>query len=238
MGVQGCGKSLTSKAVAGFWRLPLTRLDLSAVFGQPRPEEALRGALRIAEAMAPLVLWIDEIEKGFDRGGEGPAARLLGGMVTWLQEKVDEVFVVATANQVAQLPPELPRKGRFDEIFFVDLPNVHERREIFELHLKRRGLDPASFDVDGLAKKSDKLTGSEIEQLIIAAMYGAFGRDEKPTDRDLTHALSETVSLYETFEPEIKKLREWARKRARPASTDRRKVDLFDGPGKGGAGKR
>jgi len=235
MGVQGCGKSLTSKAVAGFWRLPLVRLDLSAVFGQPRPEEALRGALRIAEAMAPLVLWIDEIEKGFDQGGEGPAARLLGGMVTWLQEKVDEVFVVATANQVAHLPPELPRKGRFDEIFFVDLPNAHERREIFQLHLRRRGLDPAAFDLDGLAKRSDKLTGSEIEQLIIAAMYGAFGRGEKPNDRDLGHALAETVSLYETFEPEIKKLREWARKRARPASTDRRKIDLFEGGDKGGA---
>jgi AAA+ superfamily predicted ATPase len=229
MGVQGCGKSLTSKAVAGYWSLPLVRLDLSAVFGQPRPEEALSSALRIAEAMAPVVLWIDEIEKGFDQGGEGPAARLLGGMVTWLQEKMDEVFVVATANQVAQLPPELPRKGRFDEIFFVDLPNVHERREILELHLKKRGLDPEKFDLDALAKKTDKLTGSEIEQLIISAMYAAFGRDKQPVARDLERALKETVSLYETFEGEIKQLREWARKRARPASTDRRKIDLFGG---------
>jgi SpoVK/Ycf46/Vps4 family AAA+-type ATPase len=159
-------------------------------------------------------------------------------MVTWLQEKQDEVFVVATANQVAQLPPELPRKGRFDEIFFVDLPNVHERKEVFELHLKRRGLDPAAFDVAALARKAEKLTGSEIEQLIIAAMYGAFGRGDELGDRDLHHALAETVSLYETFEPEIKKLREWARKRARPASTDRRKIDLFEGPKKGKASKK
>ena len=228
MGVQGCGKSLTAKAVAGHWRLPLVRLDLSAVFGQPRPEEALRGALRVAEAMSPVVLWIDEIEKGFDQGGEGPAARLLGGMVTWLQEKQDEVFVVATANRVADLPPELPRKGRFDEIFFVDLPNLHERREILELHLARRGLDPSGFDLDALAKQADKLTGSEIEQLVIAAMYAAYGRGTEVTGADLDRAARESVSLYETFESEIKQLREWARKRARPASTDRRKVDFFE----------
>ncbi|HUT78561.1 MAG TPA: AAA family ATPase, partial [Polyangia bacterium] len=227
MGVQGCGKSLSAKAVAGFWRLPLVRLDLSAVFGQPRPEEALRSALRVAEAMAPVVLWIDEIEKGFDQGGEGPAARLLGGMVTWLQEKRQEVFVVATANRVAALPPELPRKGRFDEIFFVDLPGPHERREILRIHLSRRGLEPETFDLDGLVKATDRLTGSELEQLVISGMYAAFGRGERPVAADLARAARESVSLYETFEPEIKKLREWARKRARPASTDRRKVDLF-----------
>jgi ATP-dependent 26S proteasome regulatory subunit len=232
MGIQGCGKSLTSKAVAGFWRLPLIRLDLSAVFGAPRPEEALRSALRVAEAMAPLVLWIDEVEKGFDQGGEGPAARLLGGMVTWLQEKQKEVFVVATANRVAALPPELPRKGRFDEIFFVDLPNVHERREILALHLQKRGRDPAAFQVENLARAADQLTGSELEQLVIAAMYSSFSRGEELTDDDLTYALKETVPLAETFEEEIKALREWARKRARPASTDRRKADYFSGKDK------
>ena len=227
MGIQGCGKSLASKAVAGFWRLPLVRLDLSAVFGQPRPEEALRGALKVAEAMSPMVLWIDEIEKGFDNKGEGPAARILGGMVTWLQEKQQEVFVVATANRVEALPPELPRKGRFDEIFFVDLPDRRERQEILSLHLARRGLDPGGYDLDGLAGLTEKFTGSELEQLVISAMYFAFGRDEKPNDADLARAHRETVTLYETFEPEIKKLREWARKRARPASTDRRKIDMF-----------
>ncbi len=227
MGVQGCGKSLTAKAVAGHWRLPLARLDLSAVFGAARPEEALRGALRVAEAMAPVVLWIDEIEKGFDQGGEGPSARLLGGMVTWLQEKQREVFVVATANRVAHLPPELPRKGRFDEIFFVDLPNFHERVDILRLHLKKRGRNPDVFSLEALAKRADRFSGSELEQIIISAMYTSFSRKLELEDGDLLRALKETVPLYETFEPEIKALREWARKRARPASTDRRKIDLF-----------
>jgi MoxR-like ATPase len=233
MGVQGCGKSLSAKAVAGFWRLPLVRLDLSAVFGQPRPEEALRGALRVAEAMAPVVLWIDEIEKGFDKDGGGTASRLLGGMVTWLQEKSKEVFVVATANRVADLPPELPRKGRFDEIFFVDLPNPRERREILSLHFRGLGLDPSAFDLDDLVRRSDRFTGSELEQIAISGMYAAFARDEAPTDRDFAGAAAEMVTLYETFEPEIKALREWARKRARPASTDRRKLDYFEGEAQG-----
>ncbi|MCP4198295.1 MAG: AAA family ATPase [Proteobacteria bacterium] len=227
MGIQGCGKSLMAKAVAGHWNLPLVRLDLSTVFGSPRPEEALSSALRVGEAMAPVVLWIDEIEKGFDRGGEGPAARLLGGMVTWLQEKQKEVFVVATANRVANLPPELPRKGRFDEIFFVDLPNFHERCDILKLHLEKRGRNPGHYSVEALAKNADKLTGSELEQLIISAMYSAFSNALELEDGDLVRALKETVPLYDTFEEEIKALREWARKRARPASTDRRKVDLF-----------
>ena len=227
MGIQGCGKSLASKAVAGFWRLPLVRLDLSAVFGQPRPEEALRQALKVAEAMSPMVLWIDEIEKGFDNKGEGPAARILSGMVTWLQEKQHEVFVVATANRVEALPPELPRKGRFDEIFFVDLPDKRERQEILSLHLAKRGLDPGDYNLGDLAEHTEKFTGSELEQLVISAMYFAFRREEKPNDADLARAHRETVTLYETFEPEIKKLREWARKRARSASTDRRKIDMF-----------
>ncbi|MCK9460956.1 MAG: AAA family ATPase [Proteobacteria bacterium] len=235
MGVQGCGKSLTAKAVASFWRLPLVRLDLSAVFGQPRPEEALRGAIRVAEAMSPVVLWIDEIEKGFDRDGGGMAARLLGGMVTWLQEKSKEVFVVATANRVADLPPELPRKGRFDEIFFVDLPNARERHEILLVHLARRGLDPAAFDADALVRRTDRFTGSELEQVVIAGMYAAFARGEGVADGDFAAAAAEMVTLYDTFEPEIKALREWARKRARAASTDRRKLDYFGGDG--GAGK-
>jgi len=227
MGIQGCGKSLAAKAVAGFWGLPLIRLDLSAVFGQPRPEADLRSALKIAEAMAPAVLWIDEIEKGFDQRGDGPAARLLGGMVTWLQEKQHEVFVVATANRVENLPPELPRKGRFDEIFFVDLPSKHERREILSLHLRNRNLNPDTFDLETLVRQTEKMTGSELEQLIIAAMYAAFNRNDVLKDSDLIRARRETVTLYETFESDIKKLREWARKRARPASLDRRTTDLF-----------
>jgi len=227
MGIQGCGKSLTAKAVAGFWNLPLVRLDLSAVYGQPHPEESLRTALRTAEAMAPVVLWIDEIEKGFDIGGRGESARLLGGLITWLQEKQHEVFVVATANRVEALPPELPRKGRFDEIFFVDLPAPAERREILELHLRRRNLNPGDYDLEELVRRTDKFTGSELEQIIVSAMYGAFERGDAVTDADLRRALSNAVSLYETFEPEIKKLREWARKRARSASSDRSRIDYF-----------
>jgi SpoVK/Ycf46/Vps4 family AAA+-type ATPase len=234
MGVQGCGKSLTAKAVASFWRLPLVRLDLSAVFGQPRPEEALRGAIRVAEAMAPVVLWIDEIEKGFDRDGGGTATRLLGGMVTWLQEKSKEVFVVATANRVAELPPELPRKGRFDEIFFVDLPNPRERREILLVHLARRGIDAAGVDLEALVKRTERFTGSELEQVVIAGMYTAFARDGAVGDGDFAAAAGEMVTLYETFEPEIKALREWARKRARAASTDRRRLDYFGEDERGG----
>jgi SpoVK/Ycf46/Vps4 family AAA+-type ATPase len=216
-----------AKAVAGYWRLPLTRLDLSAVFGAPRPETSLRGALRTAEAMAPCVLWIDEIEKGFSRDETGVGARLLGSMVTWLQEKSAEVFVVATANRVAGLPPELPRKGRFDEVFFVDLPDVHERAAILDLHLRLRDKDPAAFDLEDLSRRCDKLTGSEIEQLVIAGLFHAYAKKQPLANDDLLRAIRDTVPLYETYEEEIKALREWARRRARPASTDRRRVDMF-----------
>lgn len=229
MGVQGCGKSLTAKSVAGQWKLPLVRLDLSAVFGDRRPEAALRRALQVAEAMAPVVLWIDELEKGFEPGGSGPTGRILGGLVTWLQEKTKDVFVIATANKVESLPPELPRKGRFDEIFFVDLPNVHERAEILRLHLERRGRRAFDFDAEALARKGDRLTGSELEQVVISGLHRAFAQGRDLEQGDLEAAVKETIPLYETFEQEIKALREWARKRARPASTDRKKADLFAG---------
>ncbi|MBN2717266.1 MAG: AAA family ATPase [Deltaproteobacteria bacterium] len=227
MGIQGCGKSLAAKSVAGFWQLPLVRMDIAAVFGQRFPEESLRSSLKIAEAMAPMVLWIDEIEKGFDNQYKGTEARLLGGLITWLQEKKKEVFVVATANKVDALPPELPRKGRFDEIFFVDLPDSNERLDILTLHMKKRQLNPTDYDVTALVAKTEKFTGSELEQLIISAMYLAFERDERVSDADFRRALNNNVTLYETFEPEIKKMREWARKRARMASSDRSKIDYF-----------
>jgi SpoVK/Ycf46/Vps4 family AAA+-type ATPase len=227
MGIQGCGKSMCAKAVASFWELPIVRLDLSAVYGQNNPEESLRMALKTAEAMSPVVLWIDEIEKGFDITSKGESARLLGGLITWLQEKQHEVFVVATANRVESLPPELPRKGRFDEIFFVDLPDAKERYEIFSVHLKNRNYNPEDFEIEYLVDKTEKMTGSEIEQLIISAMYIAFEKGRPLNDNDLRKALSNTVTLYETFENEIKSLRQWARKRARSASADRSKVDYF-----------
>lgn len=227
MGVQGCGKSLMAKAVAGYWSLPLVRLDLSAVFGSPRPEAALRNALRTAEAMAPAVLWLDEIEKGFTKDEPGVGARLLGSMVTWLQEKDAEVFVVATANRVAGLPPELPRKGRFDEVFFVDLPDPHERATILELHLRQRGRDPQGFELEDLARRCERFTGSEIEQVVISALFLAYAKGRPMNGDDLQRAIRDMVPLYETYEEEIKALREWARRRARSASTDRRRVDLF-----------
>ena len=228
MGVQGCGKSLTAKAVAHHWHMPLCRLDLSAVFGEPHPEAALAEALMTAEAMAPTVLWIDEIEKGFDGRASGAVGgRLLGKMITWLQEKQSDVFVAATANRVEHLPPELPRKGRFDEVFFVDLPDISERRDILRIHLRRRHRDPAIFDVDQLATRTEKFTGSELEQVILAGLYQAFSEGRELTDADLLWSARETVPLFEMYENEIKSLREWARKRARPASTDRRKADLW-----------
>lgn len=226
MGVQGCGKSLAAKAIARFWSLPEVRLDLGLIVGHPYPEALLRQAIRIAEAMAPVVLWVDEIEKGFGTEAAG-ARRLLGGFVTWLQEKREPVFVVATANEVEALPPELPRKGRFDEIFFFDLPNVHERAEIARIHLAARGRDPAKFDLDALARRTDRFSGSELEQVVLSALYAAFSAGRDLQQADLLAAAAETVPLATTYEDRIQALREWARTRARPATLDRRKLDAF-----------
>ena len=229
MGVQGCGKSLAAKAIAAFWGLPLVRLDLGLVIGHAYPEALLRRVTRVAEAMAPVVLWVDEIEKGFAESA-GASRRLLGSLVTWLQEKREPVFVVATANEVELLPPELPRKGRFDEIFFVDLPNVHERREILAIHVAARGRDPARYDLETLARKTDRFSGSEIEQAILSALYAAFSAGRELENADLLGAVAETVPLATTFEDRLKALREWARTRARPATLDRRKLDAFGTP--------
>ncbi|MBI5486688.1 MAG: AAA family ATPase [Deltaproteobacteria bacterium] len=227
MGVQGCGKSLAAKAIARFWRVPIVRLDMGMIIGHAYPESVLRRAIRIAEAMAPVVLWVDEIEKGFSGENAGTSRRLLGGFVTWLQEKREPVFVVATANEVEALPPELPRKGRFDEIFFVDLPNHHERREIFEIHLGARGRSPAQFDLETLVRKAEKFSGSEIEQAVLSALYSAFSAGRELQNADLIGSVGETVPLATTFEDRLKTLREWARTRARPATLDRRKLDAF-----------
>jgi SpoVK/Ycf46/Vps4 family AAA+-type ATPase len=227
MGIQGCGKSLAAKAIARFWQVPIVRLDMGMIIGHAYPEAVLRRAIHIAEAMAAVVLWVDEIEKGFAGENAGASRRLLGGFVTWLQEKQEPVFVVATANDVETLPPELPRKGRFDEIFFVDLPNHHERSEIFAIHLGARGRTAAQFDIDALVRKSDKFSGSEIEQAVLSGLYAAFSAGRELQNADLLGAVGETVPLATTFEDRIKTLREWARTRARPATLDRRKLDAF-----------
>lgn len=231
IGVQGCGKSLMAKAVAGAWRLPLIRLDLGAVFGSGSAEAAMRRATQLAESLAPVVLWIDEVEKGFydaEAGGATNAARVFGSFVTWLQEKKVPVFVVATANEVATLPPELLRKGRFDETFFIDLPDVHERRDILAIHLSKRGRDPGNFDLETLARGAEHFSGAELEQAVVSGMYRAFAERREVTGEDIGQELEQIVPLYTTFEERIKALRQWAKTRARPASQDRSLVDLFE----------
>jgi ATP-dependent 26S proteasome regulatory subunit len=229
-GVQGCGKSLCAKAVAREWSFPLLRLDLAAAFGGggQSPEAAMREATLVAESLAPAVLWIDEIEKGFAlTATDGRASRVFGAFLTWLSEKQAPLFVVATANDVAGLPPELLRRGRFDELFFVDLPSAAERAEILAIHLKLRGRDPTHYRLDELAAQSERLTGAELEQAVVAALFRAFEQSRELEEEDLANALHETVALYDTYEERIKELRDWARARARPASLDPRLVDLF-----------
>jgi SpoVK/Ycf46/Vps4 family AAA+-type ATPase len=229
LGVQGCGKSLCAKAVAREWQFPLLRLDLAAAFGADRsPEAAIQEAAQVAESLAPAVLWIDEMEKGFAAASADPrASRVFGSFLIWLSEKRAPVFVVATANDIAGLPPELLRRGRFDEIFFVDLPSARERAEILAIHLRRRGRDPARFPLEELAEASERLSGAELEQVVRAGLYAAFAERRELHENDLKNAIGETVPLYDVYEQRIKELRDWARTRARPASVDARMIDLF-----------
>jgi AAA+ superfamily predicted ATPase len=230
LGVQGCGKSLTAKAIASQWALPLLRLDLGRIFSSliGSSEENLRRAIRVAESVSPTVLWIDEIEKGL-AGSSGPAvndtgvsARVFGSLLTWLQEKTAPVFVVATANRIDALPPELLRKGRFDEIFFIDLPSAAERREVFRIHVEKRQRDPLQFDLDALATAAEGYSGSEIEQAVIAGLYHAFAEGTELTQALVMRAVQETCPLSATMSEEIAKLRDWSRNRTRPASAAQR----------------
>jgi SpoVK/Ycf46/Vps4 family AAA+-type ATPase len=234
LGVQGCGKSLAAKAVASRFGLPLVRLDLPRVLGAggegPSAEEGLRRALEAVEVLAPVAVWVDEIEKGFagSRGGvDSRAARLLGAFSTWLQERTSSVFVVATANDVSGLPPELLRRGRFDDLFFVDLPDLEARRTILGLHLRKRGRAPEAFDLTTLAEDTSGFSGAELEQLVVAALHRAFKLGREPTDADLRHAGRDVIPLSRTYAEQIKELREWARGRARAAGREGAIVDLF-----------
>lgn len=226
LGVQGCGKSLTAKAIASHWRMPLLRLDMGRIFGSfiGSSEDNIRRAIKTAEGVAPVVLWIDEIEKGLSGvkgGGEtdgGVGARVFGALLTWMQEKAAPVFVVATANSIKDLPPELLRKGRFDEIFFIDLPSHAERSEIFNIHLRRRERDPAAFDVSTLARLARGFSGAEIEQAIVSGLYQAFEERGQLTQQHIEQALTETRPLSTTMEEDITALRGWASTRARLAS--------------------
>lgn len=224
LGVQGCGKSLCAKIVAAFWRLPLLRLDPGVLYQKfvGETEARLRRALSQAEAMSPAVLWIDEIEKAFasatDSSADGGLSqRMFGSLLSWMQEHREPVFIVATANDITRLPPELLRKGRFDEVFFVDLPDESARAKIFAIHLQRRKRDPALFDLSRLAADSDGFSGAEIEQAIISALYGAFAdKCDIDTDR-LAREFKETRPLSVLMQEKLTALRSWAHERCVPA---------------------
>jgi len=223
LGVQGAGKSLAAKAIAGAWGVPLLRLDVGALYSKwaGETEARLRDALASAEKMAPSVVWIDEIEKGLAAGSEdhdgGVSRRVLATLLTWMAERRARVFLVATANDIERLPPELVRKGRFDEIFFVDLPDSAVREAIFRLHLARRGADPATFDLAALARASDGFSGAEIEQAIVAALYGAHARAAKLDAGGLIAALAATRPLSVVMAERVAALRAWAAERTVPA---------------------
>lgn len=232
VGVQGCGKSLAAKAAAARLGVPLLRLDLPRVLGREGAEESLATALEAADAISPVALWVDEIEKGFagsapGQGGEARAARLLGAFSTWLQERPGAVFVVATANDVTRLPPELLRRGRFDELFFVDLPDLEARREILALHLRRRERDPGALDLPAIAELCADFSGAELEQVVVGALHRAFALSREVEAADLRRVAQDLVPLFKTYEEQIKGLREWARGRARVAGRTGAVVDLF-----------
>jgi len=224
MGVSGCGKSLCIKAIASYWKLPLLRLDMGRIYDglAGQPEEAMRKAIKTAEAVAPCVLWIDEIEAGIanqqQKAGGGREARVLALFLTWMQEKTAPVFVGATANEVEVLPPEILRKGRFDELFYMGLPDREERKQILAIHMRRRRVDPARFDMDYLATSTEALNGAEIEQGVISAIFEASAANTEITEHILANALRNIVPLSRTMRERIQKIEAWARDRAMKAS--------------------
>ncbi|HEU4731077.1 MAG TPA: AAA family ATPase [Kofleriaceae bacterium] len=230
IGVPGTGKSLTAKAVGALWQMPLLRLDVGKIFGGlvGSSEENIRSVIKTAEAIAPAVLWIDELEKGFSgtaSSGQtdgGTTSRVFASFITWLQEKTTPVFVIATANNVHQLPPELLRKGRFDEIFFCDLPDREDRRQIMDIHVRKKKRDPGQFDMDRLLEATVDFSGAELEQAVVAALYDAFDTGNDLTTEGLLHTLKEMVPLAITMREQIESMREWARTRARMASARNR----------------
>lgn len=230
IGVPGTGKSLTAKAVGALWQMPLLRLDVGKIFGGlvGSSEENIRSVIKTAEAIAPAILWIDELEKGFSGTGSsgqtdgGTTSRVFASFITWLQEKTTPVFVIATANNVHQLPPELLRKGRFDEIFFCDLPDREDRRQITDIHLRKKNRDPGQFDLDRLVDATVDYSGAELEQAIVAALYDAFDSGNDLSTEGLLATLRDIVPLAITMREQIEAMREWARTRARMASARHR----------------
>lgn len=221
VGVQGGGKSLAAKAVAGLWGLPLLRLDFACLYNKffGETERNLREALKLAEQMAPCVLWMDEVEKGLASGEQdgGVSQRVLGTLLTWMAERKAPVFMVATANAIDRLPPELVRKGRFDELFFVDLPDVTVRAEIFSIHLVRRELEPTSFDLAQLAEASEGFSGAEIEQVVVSALYAGQAQQQTVDQSLLLRNIKSTAPLSVVMAEDLAELRAWAAGRTVPA---------------------
>lgn len=229
IGIPGTGKSLTAKATASVFQRPLLRLDAGRLYGGlvGESESNARAVIQTVEAIAPCILWIDEIEKGFSGSRSsgvtdgGTSSRVFGTFISWMQEKTSPVFIVATANDVSQLPPEMLRKGRFDELFFVDLPNSEERSAIWKIQIRKHGRDSTRFDLGKLVEASEGFTGSEIEQAFIDALYLSFSLGEEPTDKTILEALESTVPLGKLMGDQINALRKWAKGRTRLATTER-----------------
>ncbi len=231
LGVQGCGKSLCARAVAGEWKLPLVKFDTAAVYDKfiGETEKRIQKVFRVAEGLAPCVLWIDELEKVFAGSGPdsasadaGVSSRLLAAFLSWMQDRKPAVFVAATCNNVTVLPPELIRKGRFDELFFVDLPSAAERMQVFSIQLTKRKRNPSDYDLDRVAAAAQGFSGAEIESAVQTALYAAFSRKQELSTEDLLTALSSTVPLSITRAEEIAELRAWAKDRAVWASSETR----------------
>lgn len=228
VGIQGCGKSLIAKAIANAWQFPLIQLDMSAIFASSQsPDAVLRNALAVADAISPAVIWCDEIEKAFAQGADPITRRLLGAILSWLQERRSSAFFVATANDITALPAELMRKGRFDEVFFIDLPDEQARKDIFSIHLKKRRRLPENFDLNILAMHTANFSGAEIEQAVISALFSAFARNCDISTDILLDAIHDIIPLFKQREEEIKRLREWAGERTRNAASRDRVLSFF-----------
>lgn len=236
-GLPGCGKSLTAKTISSAWNIPLLRLDMGALYNAlvGSSERNMRNVIQTAEAMAPCVLWVDEIEKAFagigSSGDSGVSTRMFGTFLTWLQEKEKFVFVAATANQIHLLPPELMRKGRFDEIFFADLPTRTERQIIFNIHINKRFTHPEAIGnltidnalINRLAARTEGFTGAEIEQVVLSALFEAFAENRSATENDFIFAIESTVPLVVTQAEQIESIRQWANLRAVSATSSEHK---------------
>jgi SpoVK/Ycf46/Vps4 family AAA+-type ATPase len=217
LGIQGSGKSLAAKAVAGMWSIPLLRLDFGSLYNKffGETEKNLREALKLADMMSPCVLWLDEIEKGIStsQNDSGISQRVLGTLLTWMAERKSQVFLVATSNDITQLPPELVRKGRLDEIFFVDLPSASVRKEIFKIHLVKRNQDYKHFDLKHLSDITDGFSGAEIEQAVVSALYSVSAVNESLTSEQLENTIRNTNPLSVVMHEKIDSLRSWAKER-------------------------